>query len=77
MEEGDVDEPPLTLFHRIFLDPLRQLLDSSPGSIAVLVPSVRDLICTHAVYPQREMGSEITKNDSVSFRADPTYSLGF
>ncbi|KAL0068379.1 DNA-directed DNA polymerase alpha subunit pol12 [Marasmius tenuissimus] len=62
--EGDVDEPPLALFNRIFLEPLRQFFESSPGSIAVLIPSVKDLISSHAVYPQREIGPEITKHDS-------------
>ncbi|KAL0580868.1 DNA-directed DNA polymerase alpha subunit pol12 [Marasmius crinis-equi] len=63
VEKGDIDETPLALFHRIFLDPLRQLLDSSPGSIAILIPSVKDLISSHAVYPQREFGLEVTKGD--------------
>ncbi|KAK1234537.1 DNA-directed DNA polymerase alpha subunit pol12 [Marasmius sp. AFHP31] len=62
--EGDVDEPPLALFNRIFLEPLRQFLESSPGTIAVLIPNVKDLISSHAVYPQCEMGPEVTKHDS-------------
>ncbi|KAF9269284.1 DNA polymerase alpha, subunit B [Marasmius fiardii PR-910] len=64
VESGDIDETPLVLFHRIFLEPLRQFLDSSPGSIAILMPSVRDLISSHAVYPQCELGLEITKHDA-------------
>ncbi|KAG7094228.1 hypothetical protein E1B28_007834 [Marasmius oreades] len=64
IERGEIDETPLALFHRIFLDPLRQLLDSSSGSIAILVPSVRDLISSHAVYPQCEFRSEVTKHDA-------------
>ncbi|KAJ3754976.1 DNA polymerase alpha/epsilon subunit B-domain-containing protein [Lentinula raphanica] len=54
IQAGEIDETPLELFHRIFLNPLRNFLSLSPGSIVILVPSVRDLISTHTVYPQCE-----------------------
>ncbi|KAK7056975.1 DNA-directed DNA polymerase alpha subunit pol12 [Paramarasmius palmivorus] len=63
IEAGDTDETPLGLFHRVFLDPLCLLLDTSPGSIAILVPSVQDIISSHAVFPQREFGLEVTRAD--------------
>ncbi|KAF9077663.1 DNA polymerase alpha/epsilon subunit B-domain-containing protein [Rhodocollybia butyracea] len=64
IQEGDVDESPLEMFQRIFLEPLRDILNSSPGSIAVLIPSVRDMITSHAVYPQSEFQRLISKSDS-------------
>ncbi|KAJ3879965.1 DNA polymerase alpha/epsilon subunit B-domain-containing protein [Lentinula edodes] len=63
LQSGEIDEAPLDLFYRIFLDPLRDFLTLSPGSIVILVPSVRDLIGTHAVYPQCEFSKLVTKSD--------------
>lgn len=65
LQSGEIDEAPLDLFYRIFLDPLRDFLTLSPGSIVILVPSVRDLIGTHAVYPQCEFSNLVTKSDPV------------
>ncbi|KAJ3977823.1 DNA polymerase alpha/epsilon subunit B-domain-containing protein [Lentinula raphanica] len=63
IQAGEIDETPLELFHRIVLDPIRDFLSMSPGSIVILVPSVRDLISTHTVYPQCEFSKLVTKSD--------------
>ncbi|KIK69549.1 hypothetical protein GYMLUDRAFT_212131 [Collybiopsis luxurians FD-317 M1] len=63
IQAGEVDETPLDLFQRIFLQPLRDFLSLSSGSIAVLVPSIRDLISSHAVYPQSELHKLVIKSD--------------
>ncbi|KAF5389267.1 hypothetical protein D9757_003533 [Collybiopsis confluens] len=63
IKAGDIDETPLDTFHRVFLQPLRDFLNSSPGSIAILVPSVRDLVNSHTVYPQSEFQKLVTKSD--------------
>lgn len=65
IKAGEVDETPLDLFQRVFLEPLRDFLSWSPGSIAVLIPSLRDLISTHAVYPQAEFRRTVIKSDPV------------
>jgi len=52
---GDIDLTPDDFFRQTFIQPLRTVLDSVPGSIAILIPSVRDIISTHAVYPQSEL----------------------
>ncbi|KAG7443006.1 DNA polymerase alpha, subunit B [Guyanagaster necrorhizus] len=64
LKAGAIDTTPLKLFHAQFTKPLRSYLDSSPGSIAILVPSVRDLVSFHAVYPQCEFSSEVSNRDS-------------
>ncbi|KAK0187998.1 DNA polymerase alpha subunit B [Armillaria mellea] len=64
LKMGAIDTTPLKLFHAQFTKPLRSYLDSSPGSIAILVPSVRDLVSFHAVYPQSEFSSEVSNGDS-------------
>lgn len=55
IRNGDVDQSPASLFHDVFLRGLSDLLDDLPGSIAVIVPSVRDIISDHAVFPQSEL----------------------
>lgn len=61
---GDIDETPVEMFYRHFTDNLREFLDGSPASIVLLVPSVRDMISSHAAFPQLELGAEFA-GDSV------------
>ncbi|KAJ7631987.1 DNA polymerase alpha/epsilon subunit B-domain-containing protein [Mycena polygramma] len=63
IKSGEVDSPPLNLFRTRFTDPLRSYLDSVPGSIALLIPSVRDVVSDHAVFPQGEFPAEVTRRD--------------
>ncbi|KAJ7170303.1 DNA polymerase alpha/epsilon subunit B-domain-containing protein [Mycena crocata] len=63
IKSGHVDSTPLNLFRTRFTDPLRAYLDSAPGSIALIVPSVRDLVSDHAVFPQCELPSSFTRGD--------------
>ncbi|KAJ7288488.1 DNA polymerase alpha/epsilon subunit B-domain-containing protein [Mycena rebaudengoi] len=63
IKAGDVDSTPLNLFRTRFTDPIRAFLDSVPGSIALLIPSVRDLVSDHAVFPQCELPSEVSRSD--------------
>ncbi|KAJ4482149.1 DNA polymerase alpha/epsilon subunit B-domain-containing protein [Lentinula aciculospora] len=63
IQAGEIDETPLDMFYRVFLEPIRDFLSLSAGSIAILVPSVKDLVSTHAVYPQCEFPRLITKSD--------------
>ncbi|KAG5338866.1 hypothetical protein C0989_005806 [Termitomyces sp. Mn162] len=63
IKTGETDMLPDALFRSLFIEHLRTYLDSSPGSIAVLVPSIRDLISRQAVYPQGELDPELTASD--------------
>ncbi|KAJ6584826.1 DNA polymerase alpha/epsilon subunit B-domain-containing protein [Mycena capillaripes] len=63
IKSGDVDSTPLNLFRTRFTDPLRSYLDSVPGSIALIVPSVRDLVSDHAVFPQGELPADVARGD--------------
>lgn len=45
---------------------LQIFLDSNPGSIALLVPSIRDVLSGHTAFPQCELSSEYT-DDPVCF----------
>ncbi|KAF7365387.1 DNA polymerase alpha subunit B [Mycena venus] len=63
IKSGDVDSTPLNLFRTRFTDPLRSYLDSVPGSIALIVPSVRDLVGDHAVFPQCELPADVARGD--------------
>ncbi|KAF8644527.1 hypothetical protein AX16_008403 [Volvariella volvacea WC 439] len=53
-QSGDVESTPTGIFTTKFYQPLRAYLNTNPGGIAILVPSVRDLISDHAVFPQSE-----------------------
>ncbi|KAJ7712429.1 DNA polymerase alpha/epsilon subunit B-domain-containing protein [Mycena metata] len=64
IKSGEVDSPPLNLFRTRIIDPLRAYLDSVPGSIALLVPSVRDLVSDHAVFPQCELPADVARGDA-------------
>ncbi|KAF9027142.1 DNA polymerase alpha, subunit B [Hymenopellis radicata] len=63
LEAGAVDSTPLQLFQKQFINPLKSMLDESPGHIAILVPNVRDLVSAHAVFPQAEFETEVTNGD--------------
>jgi len=67
LKNGDVDTTPSGLFRKQFLEPLRSFLDSSPESIVLILPSIRDLISRQAVFPQSELEPE--------FRVDPRIHL--
>ncbi|TFK74750.1 DNA polymerase alpha, subunit B [Pluteus cervinus] len=63
IKTGKIDVEPQVLFRTKFIDPLRTFLDSSPGTIAILVSSVQDLLSYHVVYPQAELGQELVPRD--------------
>ncbi|KAF7768093.1 hypothetical protein Agabi119p4_7336 [Agaricus bisporus var. burnettii] len=60
---GDLDSTPVELFHEKIYSSIKSFLDASPGSIAILLPDVRDLLSNHAVYPQSELSRDLVKND--------------
>ncbi|KAJ7729641.1 DNA polymerase alpha/epsilon subunit B-domain-containing protein [Mycena maculata] len=78
IKSGDVDSPPLTLFHTRFIKPLREYMDTVPGSIALVVPSVRDLVSSHAVFPQCEFTADVARGDPrIHLLPNPaTFTLG-
>ncbi|KIY67728.1 DNA polymerase alpha, subunit B, partial [Cylindrobasidium torrendii FP15055 ss-10] len=63
IRDGDVDCSPLQLFQRRMLRDIRGHLDANPGVRVLLIPSIRDLIGGHAVYPQAEFDSNVTSGD--------------
>ena len=66
--EGDTDETAEDIFRRHFSRPLEDFLLHSPGTKVLLVPSVRDLISDHAVYPQHTIDAVRCNIDPVSYR---------
>ncbi|KAJ9107993.1 hypothetical protein QFC20_003679 [Naganishia adeliensis] len=49
---GDVDETPTEIFRRQISTRLSLLMESSPGTAVILIPSVRDLVSRHVAFPQ-------------------------
>ena len=66
IQDGRVDETPSEIFHRQFIDGLRDFLSLSPTSTVLIVPSVKDIISDHAVFPQCELSYEFSGGDPVS-----------
>jgi hypothetical protein len=52
IKTGDVDQTPTELFHTQFIENIHDFLEASPNSLVLVVPSVRDVISHHCVYPQ-------------------------
>jgi DNA polymerase alpha subunit B len=65
IQNGETDASPASVFRARFLDPLRKFLQSSPSSIVVVIPSVRDILSRHCVFPQSEFEAEITDSHPV------------
>lgn len=63
IKNGEIDSTPAQIFREHFTRNLRDFLDLSPGSIVLLVPSIRDLTNNHAVFPQGEF--------DIGFAGDP------
>ena len=57
-----MDVTPEELFYQEFIDPLRGFLNSSPGSITLILPSVRDLVSEQVVYPQSELNRALLRD---------------
>ncbi|KII90842.1 hypothetical protein PLICRDRAFT_137336 [Plicaturopsis crispa FD-325 SS-3] len=70
-KNGDIDNTPTDIFRSQFLDSLRTFLDGAPGSIVLLVPSVRDIISQHAVFPQAEFGPEFAMDPRIRLLPNP------
>lgn len=60
--DGNVDDTPINLFRKQFLSPLSDLLDSRPGATAILVPSIKDALSGHAVFPQNELSASLVED---------------
>ncbi|KAG8848497.1 DNA-directed DNA polymerase alpha subunit pol12, partial [Serendipita sp. 411] len=65
IKSGDVDYSPLELFRYRILEPLRTFLDEHPTTTALVIPSVRDLISHHAVFPQAPL--PLTQTNRIFF----------
>ncbi|KAI0345724.1 DNA polymerase alpha, subunit B [Trametopsis cervina] len=70
---GDTDDTPTEMFNKVFLDPLRDFLDSNPGAIALLVPNVKDLLSTHAVFPQDAFESSLVNDPRIQLLPNPCH----
>ncbi|KAA1479301.1 hypothetical protein DENSPDRAFT_742170, partial [Dentipellis sp. KUC8613] len=62
IRSGDIDDTPTDLFRVQFMDKLHNFLDTSPDSLVLLVPSVRDIIHQHTAFPQPEFDSYFSKD---------------
>ncbi|KAL6302805.1 DNA polymerase alpha, subunit B [Sparassis latifolia] len=71
VKSGDIDTTPAELFRQTFTATLREYLDSAPGALVLIVPSVRDIISDHAVFPQSELGFEFSGDPRMHLLPNP------
>ncbi|KAH9942919.1 DNA polymerase alpha, subunit B [Amylocystis lapponica] len=71
IKNGDVNQSPADLFREQFLTPLRDFLASAPDSLVLIVPSVRDMISDHAVFPQCELSQEFSADPRIHLLPNP------
>ncbi|CAL1713336.1 unnamed protein product [Somion occarium] len=71
LKYGDIDAPLPVIFQQTFIEPLRDYLDSKPGALVLIVPSVRDLLNDHAVFPQAEFGSSLFNDPRIVLLPNP------
>ncbi|KAI0667572.1 DNA polymerase alpha subunit B [Trametes maxima] len=71
IKTGDVDAPPRDIFRTEFVDRLLDFLDSSPGSLVLLVPSTRDILSDHAVFPQCELPRGLSNDSRIRLLPNP------
>lgn len=57
---------PIELFKEHITTNLQRVLDESPGTVVILVPSVRDVVSRHLAYPQAMLDKEILGLSKVS-----------
>lgn len=55
VKNGDMDKTPEALFRDVFVKGLVEVLNAQPGCSGIIVPSVRDILSDHAVFPQCEL----------------------
>ncbi|KAI0050363.1 DNA polymerase alpha, subunit B [Auriscalpium vulgare] len=73
IKSGDVDALPEDIFRERFIEPLQDFLMASPDSLVLLVPSVRDMLTSHAVFPQGPLDPSCHGGDSrIKLLPNPT-----
>ncbi|KAI0689714.1 DNA polymerase alpha/epsilon subunit B-domain-containing protein [Cytidiella melzeri] len=74
-KNGEINDTPAALFRKTFLDPLSEVLDKMPGAVALLVPSVKDALNNHAVFPQSELDAALTEDLRIHFLPNPCHFM--
>jgi len=72
IKTGDTDQTPTEHFHNQFTEKLHEFLESCPNSLILIVPSVRDVINNHCVYPQSPLGvSDLSVDPRIKLLPNP------
>ncbi|KAI0916967.1 hypothetical protein AcW1_007714 [Taiwanofungus camphoratus] len=72
IKNGEVDLTPTEMFREHFTEALSEFLSISPQSLVLIVPSVRDIISDHAVFPQCELGPEFSDDPRIQLLPNPS-----
>ena len=58
IEQGAVTQTPTEVFRDQVASQLTRLAEASPGTVILLVPSLRDMISVHIAFPQAMLDKE-------------------
>ncbi|TCD61023.1 DNA-directed DNA polymerase alpha subunit pol12 [Steccherinum ochraceum] len=72
IKHGDIDAPPETMFRSIFVEQLQEYLDSKEGSLAIVVPNVRDILSDHTVFPQAQLNESLSNDPRIKYVPNPS-----
>lgn len=56
---GAVSQSPLDIFRDQIGARLQRIVEQSPGTVIIMVPSVRDMISRHVAFPQAMLEKEV------------------
>ena len=58
IEQGAVAQTPTEIFRDQVASQLTRLAEASPGTVILLIPSLRDMISVHIAFPQAMLDKE-------------------
>ncbi|KDQ62190.1 hypothetical protein JAAARDRAFT_189548 [Jaapia argillacea MUCL 33604] len=71
VKNGEINKLPTDVFRDRFTESLLQFLDVSPGSLVLILPSIKDIISDHAVFPQCELSQEFSGDIRIHLLPNP------
>ncbi|KAH8104494.1 DNA polymerase alpha, subunit B [Cristinia sonorae] len=72
IKQGQVEATPSSMFRDIIITPLQEYLDTREGCLVIIVPSVRDLLSDHTVFPQAQFSTQLCNDPRVRFVPNPS-----
>ncbi|THH31178.1 hypothetical protein EUX98_g3002 [Antrodiella citrinella] len=72
IKQGEVDTSPEQMFKDVIINPLQDYMDSKESSLVILVPSVKDVVSDHAVFPQAALDAQLFNDPRIRCVPNPS-----